>query len=70
MTADDGRRMLDAGADLLQVYTGFIYSGPALVDALNRLDAAPRGAIEPSGRLVSEQKSLIPPPTARRTAPG
>ncbi len=46
MTADDGRRMLDAGADLLQVYTGFVYSGPALVDALNRLDAAPRGAIE------------------------
>jgi dihydroorotate dehydrogenase len=37
MTADDGRRMLDAGADLLQVYTGLIYRGPGLVDALNRL---------------------------------
>ncbi|MGH3519435.1 MAG: quinone-dependent dihydroorotate dehydrogenase [Haloechinothrix sp.] len=29
--ADDALRMLDAGASLLQVYTGFIYSGPALV---------------------------------------
>ncbi|GAA3630525.1 quinone-dependent dihydroorotate dehydrogenase [Microlunatus ginsengisoli] len=37
MTADDGRRMFDAGADLLQLYTGFVYGGPGLVDALNRL---------------------------------
>jgi dihydroorotate dehydrogenase len=29
-TADDGRRMLDAGASLLQLYTGFIYQGPAI----------------------------------------
>ncbi len=35
-TADDGLRMLDAGASLLQVYTGFIYSGPPLIAALNR----------------------------------
>jgi dihydroorotate dehydrogenase len=27
-TADDARRMLDAGAALLQLYTGFIYEGP------------------------------------------
>ena len=37
MSADDGARLLDAGADLLQVYTGFIYGGPAVVAALNRL---------------------------------
>ena len=30
-TAEDGLRMLDAGASLLQLYTGFIYSGPPLV---------------------------------------
>lgn len=28
---DDARRMLDAGASLLQLYTAFIYSGPGLV---------------------------------------
>jgi len=29
-TADDARRMLDAGAVLLQLYTGFIYEGPLI----------------------------------------
>ncbi|WP_208544060.1 quinone-dependent dihydroorotate dehydrogenase [Nocardioides seonyuensis] len=28
-TAEDARRRLDAGADLLQGYTGFVYGGPA-----------------------------------------
>ncbi len=28
MTPEDARRMLDAGASLVQVYTGFIYNGP------------------------------------------
>jgi len=32
----DGLRMLDAGASLLQIYTGFIYSGPPLLSELNR----------------------------------
>jgi dihydroorotate dehydrogenase len=31
MSADDAARMFDAGASLVQVYTGFIYHGPALV---------------------------------------
>lgn len=31
---DDGQRMLDAGAVLVQIYTSFIYQGPALVRAL------------------------------------
>jgi dihydroorotate dehydrogenase len=30
-SADDARRMLDAGASLLQVYTGLIYEGPSVV---------------------------------------
>jgi dihydroorotate dehydrogenase len=34
-SGDDGLAMVDAGADLLQVYTGFIYRGPALVSELN-----------------------------------
>jgi dihydroorotate dehydrogenase len=35
-TIDDATRMLDAGASLLQLYTGFIYGGPPLVRAINR----------------------------------
>jgi len=37
MTRDDGAAMLDAGARLLQIYTGFVYGGPGLVRALNQL---------------------------------
>jgi dihydroorotate dehydrogenase len=33
---DDAKRMLDAGASLLQVFTGFIYEGPGLVRRINR----------------------------------
>jgi dihydroorotate dehydrogenase len=38
LTRDDGQAMLDAGARLLQVYTGYVYRGPALVSALNGLE--------------------------------
>lgn len=40
MSADDGLAMLDAGASLLQLYTGLIYRGPGLVHALNTAVAA------------------------------
>ena len=43
MTRDDGLAMLDAGARLMQVYTGFIYGGPGLVAGLNRLEARRKG---------------------------
>jgi len=43
-TADDGLAMLDAGASLLQLYTGFIYGGPQLVRDLNRAIAERTGA--------------------------
>ncbi|GDY32838.1 quinone-dependent dihydroorotate dehydrogenase [Gandjariella thermophila] len=33
---DDAKRMFDAGASLIQVFTGFIYEGPALVRRINR----------------------------------
>lgn len=35
-SADDALRMLDAGASLVQLYTGFIYQGPGLARAINR----------------------------------
>jgi dihydroorotate dehydrogenase len=38
LSRDDGQAMLDAGASLLQIYTGYVYAGPALVNDLNRLD--------------------------------
>ena len=35
-SADDALEKLDAGASLIQLYTGFIYEGPALIKAINR----------------------------------
>lgn len=37
MTPDDARALLDAGASLVQVYTGLVYAGPALVRDIARL---------------------------------
>ena len=36
MTPEQAAEMLDAGASLIQVYTGFIYEGPALVRKIKR----------------------------------
>lgn len=38
MTGDDAMRMFDAGAALIQLYTGFIYHGPGLIAAINAAD--------------------------------
>ncbi|HKS69930.1 MAG TPA: quinone-dependent dihydroorotate dehydrogenase, partial [Ktedonobacterales bacterium] len=35
-TPDDARRMLDAGASLVQLYTGFIYEGPLVARRIAR----------------------------------
>ena len=35
MTAADATALLDAGASLVQLYTGFIYGGPALIGSIN-----------------------------------
>jgi dihydroorotate dehydrogenase len=40
VSQDDGQAMLDAGASLIQIYTGYVYQGPALVSELNRLEPA------------------------------
>jgi dihydroorotate dehydrogenase len=40
--ADDAARLFDAGASLVQLYTGFIYHGPALVRAIARTAATTR----------------------------
>ena len=36
LSADDAVRMFDAGAALVQIYTGFIFRGPGLVRRINR----------------------------------
>lgn len=36
MSVQDALNMLDAGASLIQIYTGFIYEGPGLVKRINR----------------------------------
>jgi len=38
MTPADAMAMFDAGAQLVQLYTGFIYRGPGLAAAINALD--------------------------------
>lgn len=35
-TVDDAQAMLDAGASLLQLFTGFIYHGPGLINRINQ----------------------------------
>ncbi|QTE23671.1 quinone-dependent dihydroorotate dehydrogenase [Polaribacter cellanae] len=35
-SAEDALEKLDAGADLVQVYTGFIYEGPGLIKKINK----------------------------------
>jgi len=37
MTPEDALEKLTAGADLIQIYTGFIYEGPGLVKRINKL---------------------------------
>jgi dihydroorotate dehydrogenase len=47
---DDAARMFDAGAALVQLYTGFIYRGPALVRAAARAAAATAAPDAVAGR--------------------
>ncbi len=35
-TPDDAKKMFEAGASLVQLYTGFVYEGPALPSRINR----------------------------------
>jgi dihydroorotate dehydrogenase len=35
-SAEDALEKLEAGADLVQIYTGFIYEGPSLIKQINK----------------------------------
>ena len=39
VTVDDALAMFDAGASLVELYTGFVYHGPALASAINAADS-------------------------------
>jgi len=43
MSGDDARKKIEAGASLVQVYTGFIYRGPALIREIARALVEERG---------------------------
>ncbi len=60
LSRDHGEALLDAGASLLQVYTGFIFRGPALVAELNRL---------PARTLTPPNVPPIVPPSVMETSP-
>jgi len=46
MSVEDALNMLDAGATLIQIYTGFIYQGPGLARRINRAILRKRAAIK------------------------
>lgn len=64
MTADDVRAMLDAGADLVQLYTGYIYNGPGMVKEVCRAlidDARKANAEGPGTGTAAEACSAASP---------
>jgi len=50
LDAVDAQRLFDAGASLVQLYTGLVYRGPGLVRRINR--ACVRGSVTGSARLL------------------
>ncbi|TVQ86788.1 MAG: dihydroorotate dehydrogenase (quinone), partial [Bacteroidetes bacterium] len=36
MSAEDALEKINAGASLVQIYTGFIYEGPSLIRKINK----------------------------------
>lgn len=64
MTPEDVRAMLDAGADLVQLYTGYIYEGPGLVGRIcRRLIADGQQSQTETPRTVSESSAAKPADT-------
>jgi dihydroorotate dehydrogenase len=47
MSADEALRRLDAGADLIQIYTGLIYRGPGLIREILKRIHTESNALEP-----------------------
>ncbi|MDE5963060.1 MAG: quinone-dependent dihydroorotate dehydrogenase, partial [Alistipes sp.] len=58
MSVDDVRAMFAAGADLVQLCTGYIYEGPRLVRDICRalIDDAERSGQQPAEQTQDEQQ--------------
>nr|WP_232805591.1 quinone-dependent dihydroorotate dehydrogenase [Glycomyces xiaoerkulensis] len=82
MTPDDAEAMFDAGADLVQIYTGLVYNGPSVVRRSVRRyrrkatgrrrarhSAAHDAARKPSPGPAPERKLPCPPPRTSAHAP-
>jgi len=73
LTAADATALLDAGAALVQVYTGLVYRGPALVRAINRAvtqrGAGRSGAADAVSGPLSGPQSGFPGPSRTRVTP-
>lgn len=68
MTPDDVLAMLDAGADLVQLYTGYIYNGPRLVKEICRTLIADADAKAGSGTAGQPDAETDAPAASERTA--
>lgn len=64
MTPDDVRAMLDAGADLVQLYTGYIYEGPGLVGEICRALIDDARQQQGNAGQPQDEAREIPAPTA------
>ena len=59
MTPDDVRAMLDAGADLVQLYTGYIYEGPDLVGEICRALIADEERRQAEAKAKAEEEARL-----------
>ncbi len=62
MSAGDVKAMLDAGADLVQLYTGFIYEGPQIVGDICRSMIAEAEAATPAATETTEEPAAAEAP--------
>lgn len=72
MSPDDVRAMLDAGADLVQLFTGYLYEGPRLVRDICRAliaDAAPQPAAPDEAQAPEEGRQPETPAPAAEKEP-
>lgn len=68
MTPDDVRAMLDAGADLVQLYTGYIYEGPDLVGEICRTLIADEERRRAEAKAKAEEEARAKAEEARLKA--
>ena len=62
MSPDDVRAMLDAGADLVQIYTGYVYEGPGFAGDICR-------ALIADAERTAQAQTAVPVPNTASDAP-